>query len=159
MKIIPVISKRRQERLKKVQDLFDSGMKVTEIATYFVISERSVFRDLADAKILNRALILEVNQDDILGREFRFLMELRRKAMRDYLLCREGDNAKVGYLRTALMAHEKLLKMLQDAGLLTKVPERFSLESNIPFEDPEVRQAYLNFLKLAREKGEKNLGL
>ena len=85
--------------------------------------------------------------------------QLRRKAMRDYLLCREGDNAKVGYLRTALMAHEKLLKMLQDAGLLTKVPERFSLESNIPFDDPEVRQAYLNFLKLAREKGEKNLGL
>lgn len=159
MDIIPAISKKRQERLRKVQDLFDSGMKVSEIATYFGITARSVFRDLADVKALNRAMIVKVNQDDILGREFRFLQELRRKAMRDYMLCREGDNAKVGYLRTAITAHEKLVKMLQDSGLLNKVPERLSLETAIPFEDPEVRKAYLGFLKLARERGEKDLGL
>jgi len=159
MEIIPAISRRRQERLRKVQDLFDSGMKVREIATYFVISERSVFRDLADVKTLNRALIAEVDPDDILGREYSFLIQLRRKAMRDYLLCREGDNAKVGYLRTALAVHEKLMKLLQDSGLIAKMPERFSLEADVPFEDPEVRQAYLAFLKLARERGEKNLGL
>jgi hypothetical protein len=159
MEIIPAISKRRQERLKKVQDLYDSGMKVKEIAAYFVITERSVFRDLAAVKVLNRALIIEVDPDDVLGREYRFLIQLRRKAMRDYLLCRDGDNAKVGYLRTTLAVHEKLMKLLQDSGLIAKMPERFSLEADIPFEDPEVRKAYLAFLKLARERGEKNLGL
>ena len=134
-------------------------MKVKEIATYFGITARSVFRDMADVKALNRALIVEVNQDDIMGRDFRFLQELRRKAMRDYMLCREGDNAKVGYLRTALTAHEKLVKMLQDVGLIKKVPERVAVETEIPFEDPDVRKAYLDFLKLARQRGEKNLGL
>ena len=79
--------------------------------------------------------------------------------MRDYMLCREGDNAKVGYLRTALTAHERLVKMLQDSGLMNKVPERLALETEIPFEDPDVRKAYLGFLKLARERGEKDLEL
>jgi AraC-like DNA-binding protein len=106
MEIIPTISRYRQERMRKVQDLFDSGMKLKEIAEYFGKSVRQMQRDLSDIKALNRALIVEVNQDDILGREFRFLQELRRKAMRDYMLCREGDNAKVGYLRTALTAHD-----------------------------------------------------
>lgn len=159
MEIIPTISRYRQERMRKVQDLYDSGMKLKEIAEYFGKSVRQMQRDLADTKALNRALIVEVNQDDILGREFRFLQELRRKAMRDYMLCREGDNAKVGYLRTALTAHERLVKMLQDSGLMNKVPERLALETEIPFEDPDVRKAYLGFLKLARERGEKDLGL
>jgi hypothetical protein len=59
----------------------------------------------------------------------------------------------------ATEARAKLVKILQDAGLLTKVPEQISLETKIPFEDPEVRKAYLGFLKLARERGEKNLGV
>ena len=33
---------------------------------------------------------------------------------------------------------------------MTKVPERLALETEIPFEDPDVRKAYLGFLKLAR---------
>jgi hypothetical protein len=156
---IPTISRPRQERMRKVQDLFDSGMKPKEISEYIGKCERQIYRDLADVKVLNRALIMEVDHCDILGRELRFLQELRRKAMRDYMLCREGDNAKVGYLRTALTAHEKLVKMLQDAGLIKKVPERVAVETAIPFEDPDVRKAYLDFLKLARERGEKNLGL
>jgi hypothetical protein len=145
--------------MRRIQDLYISGMKIFEIAQYIGKSQRSVYRDLADVKELNKAMIMEVSQDDILGREIRFLEELRRKAMRDYMLCREGDNAKVGYLRTALTAHEKLVKMLQDVGLIKKVPERVAMETSIPFEDPDVRKAYLDFLKLARQRGEKNLGL
>jgi len=51
------------------------------------------------------------------------------------------------------------VKELQDCGLLAKVPERLLLGPDLPFEDPEVRQAYLDFLILARERGEKNLDL
>ena len=151
--IIPTISRPRQERLRKVQDLFDSGMKPKEIAEYVGKCERQIYRDLADVKALNRALILEVDHYDILGREFRFLQELRRKAMRDYMLCREGDNAKVGYLRTALTAHEKLVKMLQDVGLIKKVPERVAVETAIPFEDPDVRKAYLGLPEISQGEG------
>jgi hypothetical protein len=56
-----------------------------------------------------------------------------------------------------MTAQEKLVKELQDCGLLAKVPERLLLGPDLPFEDPEVRQAYLDFLILARERGEKNL--
>ena len=62
-------------------------------------------------------------------------------------------------MRVASEARAKLDKMLQDSGLMTKVPEQLALETEIPFEDPEVRKAYLGFLKLARERGEKNLGI
>jgi hypothetical protein len=44
-------------------------------------------------------------------------------------------------------------------GVIKKVPERLAVEESIPFEDPDVRKAYLGFLKLARERGEKNLVL
>ena len=91
--------------MRRIQDLYISGMKIYEIAQYIGKSQRSVYRDLADVKELNRAMIMEVSQDDILGREIRFLEELRRKTMRECSLCREGDNARIGYLRTALAVH------------------------------------------------------
>jgi hypothetical protein len=65
----------------------------------------------------------------------------------------------VGYLNTALKTTEKLMQLYQEVGVLVKVPERLAVEERIPFENAEVRKAYISFLKLAREKGEKNLGL
>jgi hypothetical protein len=62
-------------------------------------------------------------------------------------------------MRTAFTIHEKIIKLLLDAGLLKKVPEQLDIIGAIPFEDEEVRKGFYAWLKLAREKGEKNLGL
>jgi hypothetical protein len=79
--------------------------------------------------------------------------------MRHFQLSEENTSVKVGYLNTALKATERLVQLYLEVGVITKVPERLAVEERIPFEDPDVRMAYLGFLKLARQRGEKNLGL
>jgi DNA-binding transcriptional regulator LsrR (DeoR family) len=79
---IPAISLKRQARIKEIQDKYDSGLKVREIAEYFGISKRSIFKDLKAAKDLNRVLMESIDQREVLGREIRFLRQLGREAMR-----------------------------------------------------------------------------
>lgn len=76
--------------------------------------------------------------------------------MRHFQISEENMSVKLGYLDTALKVTERLVQVYQEVGVLKKVPERLVLEELIPFEDPEVRKAYLGVLKLARQKGEKN---
>lgn len=155
---IPPISLKRQARIREVQDKFDGGWKVKDLAEYFGISPRAIFKDLKAAKDLNRVLLEGLDQQEVLGREIRFLQQLGREAMRRYSLSR-NDGAKLGFMRTALTIHEKLVKLLQTTGLLKKVPERLDIIGAIPFDDDVVRKEFYAWLKLAREKGEKNLGL
>lgn len=132
--------------------MYDSGLKVVEIAEYFGISKRMVFHDLRKAKELNQLVVSDIEQGEILGREIQFLNNLRRKSMRDYMLCQNNESAKIGYLRTAIATHEKLIKLLQDHGLTTKVPERISWEGDISLGDDEVRKKYVEFLIWAKKK-------
>ena len=66
---IPPISRRRQQRIREIQDLFDSGLKVSEISELYGISERQVRRDKEDGKAFDRALSKAVDQAEVLGRE------------------------------------------------------------------------------------------
>lgn len=70
-KEIPPISRRRQQRIREIQDLFDSGLKVSEISELYGISARQVRRDKEDGKAFDRALSKAVDQADVLGREIR----------------------------------------------------------------------------------------
>jgi hypothetical protein len=155
---LPVITRARQSRIKQVQEMKLSGFRPGEIAAKLGISRRQVDRDLKDGKVLSRLAAQEFDQDNFLGESIRFWTQIRWKSMRDSELCQE-ENARIGHRRNAMAAQEKLVKELQDCGLLAKVPQRLLLGADLPFEDSEVRQAYLDFLILAREKGEKNLGL
>jgi hypothetical protein len=155
---LPVITKARQSRIRQVQEMKLSGFRPGEIATKLGISRRQVDRDLKDGKILSRLMAQEFDQDSFLGDSIKFWLQIRWKSMRDSEMCQE-ENARIGHRRNAMTAQEKLVKELQDCGLLAKVPERLLLGPDLPFEDPEVRQAYLDFLILARERGEKNLDL
>lgn len=153
----PVITKARQVRIQKVQKMKLAGFKSAEIATILGISSRQVDRDLKDGIALNRLIVQEFDQDNFLGESIKFWTEIRRKSMRDSEVSQE-ENARIGHRRNAMTAHEKLVKELQEAGLVTKVPDRLLLGADIPFDNPEVRKAYLDFLIFAREKGAKNVG-
>jgi hypothetical protein len=149
---LPAISPKRQDRIWKTEDLFLGGMKVTELAAYFGVSRRQVYKDLRDARRLNLALVRDFDSDSVLGREINFLEELRRKAMRDYFTTKQ-EGVKLGFLRVALEISGKLVALLQSTGLLTEVPQRIQFEQSNPFDDAHFRKRYVGLMLEARAKG------
>jgi hypothetical protein len=155
---LPAISPKRQDRIWKTQDLFLGGMKVTDLATYFGISRKQVYKDLADAGRLTQALVRDFDSEGTLGREIRLLEELRRKAMRNFSTARQ-EGVKLGFLRLALETTTRLVALFQSTGLMTVMPRRIQIEEGNPFTDPIFRKRYTALLLEAREAGEPIQGL
>jgi hypothetical protein len=146
------ISWRRRERALKVQEMFDRGAKVREIAQYFGISRRMVQKDLRVAERLNREMVEGVNQGELLGRKIAFLENLSRYAMRQCELS-QSESSKVGWARLAKETQDVLMKIYQNTGLITTIPTRISLEEGNPFQDQEFRAKYTKLLLEARKRG------
>ena len=155
---IKAISWRRRERALEIQEMFDKGAKVREIALYFGISRRMVQKDLRLAERINREVVEGVNQGELLGRKIALLENLSRYAMRQCELS-QSESSKVGWARLVKDTQDMLMKIFQSTGIITTVPTRFSLEEGNPFTDPEFRKEYMALLKKAREKGIPIFGL
>jgi hypothetical protein len=151
---IPPISKRRQQRIREIQDLFDSGLKVSEIAAIYGISERMVRQDKEDGKAFDRALSKTVDQAELLGREIRSFEQAMRMEWRAYRLA-TNPFVKVACMRNLIALKEKYIKFLQGAGLLDKVPEQLKI-TGLPLEDDKIREAAYALLEMVQEKIEKN---
>jgi hypothetical protein len=149
---IKAISWRRRERALKIQEMFDRGAKVREIARYFGISRRMVQKDLRLAERLNREMVEGANQSELLGRKIAFLENLTRYAMRQCELS-QSESSQMDWARLAKETQDLLIRIYQSTGMVTTIPTRFSLEENNPFSDPEFRKKYAALLKEARKKG------
>jgi hypothetical protein len=152
-KEIPPISRRRQQRIREIQDLFDSGLKVSEISELYGISERQVRRDKEDGKALDRALSKAVDQAEVLGREIRSYEQALRMEWRAY---RTATNpfVKVACMRNIIALKEKYIKFLQGAGLIEKVADQLKI-IDIPYGEKSIREAVLDLVKLINDYGEK----
>jgi len=152
------ISSRRRERIKKVQDLFLSGLKPSEIAERFGISERMVKYDLRDGRRNYAEMASQVDQHETIGEQLALLQKCQRLAMRDYQKFIAESN-KVGALRLVGEFHAKLMTLLQTTGLVREVPKKFILEDFNPFEDEEFTQEFDALILKARKKGIKIFGI
>jgi len=105
---IPPISRDRQKRIREIQDLFDTGLKVAEIAKLYGISERTVRRDKEDGRAFDRALSKAVDQAEVLGREIRSYEQALRMEWRHY---RTATNpfVKMGCMRNIIALKKKCL--------------------------------------------------
>ena len=150
---IPPISRRRQQRIREIQDLFDSGLKVSEISELYGISERTVRQDKEDGKALDRALSKAVDQAEVLGREIRSYEQALRMEWRAY---RTATNpfVKVACMRNIIALKEKYIKFLQGAGLIEKVADQLKI-IDIPYKEKPIREAVLDLVKLINDYGEK----
>jgi hypothetical protein len=150
---IPPISRRRQQRIREIQDLFDSGLKVSEISELYGISERTVRQDKEDGKALDRALSKAVDQAEVLGREIRSYEQALRMEWRAY---RTATNpfVKVACMRNIIALKEKYIKFLQGAGLIEKVADQIKI-IDIPYGEKSIREAVLDLVKLINDYGEK----
>ena len=147
---IPPISRLRQQRIREIQELFDTGIKLSEITKIYGVSARQVRRDKEDGKAFDRALSKAVDQADVLGREIRSYEQAMRVEWR---ACRLVTNpfVKVACMRNLIALREKYIKFLQGAGLIDKVPEQINI-TGLPLEDDEIRTATYALLEMVREK-------
>jgi len=134
------VSLGRRDRILKIQEMVESGLKISEIAQYYSISTRQVNRDLVVAKLLNQEEVKRYDQGDSLGREIKFWMQISRQAMRNYQTART-ENARVGFMRLACEARGKLQKLLLDTGMIT------NSGAGTPGTDPQ--QAMEQMLKIS----------
>jgi hypothetical protein len=152
------ISVRRMKRIKQVQDLFLSGLKKSEIAQRFGITQRMVEFDLRDGRRFYQDTAMEVDQHETIGEQLALLRKCQRLAMRDYQKF-VSESSKVGALRLVAEFHTKLMTLLQTTGLVREVPKKFILEDFNPFEDEEFTQEFDALILKARKKGVKIFGL
>jgi predicted transcriptional regulator len=152
------ISVRRMNRIKQVQDLFLSGLKKSEIAQRFGISQRMVELDLQDGRQNYQEVASQVDQHETIGKQVTLLLKCQWLAMRDYQKFMSESN-KVGALRLVGEFHTKLMTLLQTTGLVREVPKTFILDDFNPFEDEEFTEKFDTLILEARAKGIKIFGL
>ncbi len=155
----PSKQERKIIRARQVQELQIGGLSPVEIAEFLGISERTVWRDLNLAKLLNREEARSLDHEESLGERLAVLRSIRTRALQDYQTCPAHSTVKVGFLNTALKAEEKIIHLQLHVGAIAKVRQPLAMEEGLPFEDEEIRQDFLALLKKARAKGAKNLGL
>lgn len=151
------ISVRRLNRIKQVQDLVLSGLKPSEIAQRFGISERMVKYDLRDGRQNYVEAASQVDQHETIGKQMTLLLKCQWLAIRDYQKF-ANENSKVGALRLVAEFHAKLMTLLQTTGLVREVPKKLILEDFNPFEDEEFTQEFDAIILKARAKGIKIFG-
>jgi division protein CdvB (Snf7/Vps24/ESCRT-III family) len=143
------------ERVMRVASLRRKKMQIADIARFLSISERQVYKDLNRAQQLYKLLITKGESEKLLGERLNVFVEMEQEALAKFASMDPKTNVALGYLNAARDAGKEIKKLLQEAGMITKVPEQLDLTPGIPFEDPEVRAAYYQFLKIARAKREK----
>jgi hypothetical protein len=155
----PSKHERKISRARQVQELQIGGLSPAEIAEFLGISERTVWRDLKLAKLLNREEARSPDHEESLGERLAVLRSIRTRALQDYQTCPVHSTAKVGFLNTALKAEGKIIYLQMKVGAIGKVQKPLAVEEGLPFEDAEIRKDFLALLKKARAKGAKTLGL
>ena len=76
-------------------------------------------------------------------------------ALEKFAKANPNSNVAVAYLNAARDARKEIKRLLQEAGLMTKVPEELNI-TNIPMEKAEARAATREYIKTINELSEKN---
>jgi predicted transcriptional regulator len=134
-------------------------MTIADIARYLRVSERQVFYYLNRAQELYRLLVKTPDAEKYLGERLQVFIEMEQEALSKYALLDPKSTIALGYLNAARDASKEIKKLLQEAGMITKVPEQLDVTPGFNFANEKVRAAYYQFLKIAKAEGENILGL
>lgn len=154
--VVPDVSKmsrRRLERISKAQIKRFEGMRVKEIAEFFGVGTRQIYKDLEAAREIARHEVVNFDTETVLGQ-----LNTRLKFMVDRFtrLAEESTNEhnKVNFYRLAQNALQNYIKFLQDSGLLERKSEGGGLGGMVfteeAFSIPEVRDLYLKIMIAVR---------
>ena len=143
------------EEAMRAVSLRRRNMTVAKIAIYLSTSERRVYLLLARAKQLFRLLAKASDSDTHIGETLSVLMEMERIALEKFSLVNPNSSVAVAYLNAARDARKEIKRLLQEAGLMTKVAEEVKI-TGVPLGNEEIRNDVYDLLKKINEISENN---
>jgi hypothetical protein len=143
------------EKAMLAMSLRRQNMTIPKIALYLGCKERYVHTLLARARKLWSLLADAGDTKARIGENLAAFEENERLALEKFAKANPNSNVAVAYLNAARDARKEIKRLLQEAGLMTKVPEELNI-TNIPMEKAEARAATREYLKTINELSEKN---
>ena len=143
------------EKALKAMKFRRQGWTILKIALYLDITESYVYKLLARAEKLWSLLADSSDSKTRIGENLAAFEENERMALEKFAKANPNSNVAVAYLNAARDARKEIKRLLQEAGLMTKVPEELNI-TNIPMEKAEARAATREYLKTINELSEKN---
>lgn len=143
------------EEAMRAVSLRRRNMTVAKIAIYLNTSERRVYLLLARARQLFRLLAKASDSDTHIGETLSVLMEMERIALEKFSLVNPNSSVAVAYLNAARDARKEIKRLLQEAGLMTKVAEEVKI-TGVPLGNEEIRNDVYDLLKKINEISENN---
>lgn len=133
-------------------------MTIIQIALYLSVPERKVYRLLVRAGDLYKLLATESDSERNIGETLTVFEEMEREALRKFAKAPANSTIAVAYLNAARDARKEIKKLLQEAGLMKKVPDQVNVGLITPedLKDDEVRADSLALVKKVRERKEKS---
>ena len=130
-------------------------MTVAAIARFMVTSERQVNRHLRRAEHLYRQLAKTPDSEKHLGETLTVFLEMEREALSKFAFMNPAHPVAVAYLNAARDARKEIKKLLQEAGMIVKVPQQVYV-TGLNLENDKVLDATLDLVKLDREERKNN---
>jgi hypothetical protein len=124
---------------------------------YLDCKKRYVYTLLSRAENLWSLLVDANDSKTRIGENLAAFEEMERIALEKFAKANPNSTVAVAYLNTALGARKEIKRLLQESGLMIKVAEEVKI-TNIPMQNPAVRQALYGVIKLINETSEKNDG-
>lgn len=103
------------------------GMNQTAMATVFHVNRNTIINDVRWLKTHMREIAIEADKFGEIGEAMKFFEEIEHEALFNF---HDTDNhkSKVEYLKTAIDAREKKIRLMMDAGIIEKAPTNVNLE-------------------------------
>jgi hypothetical protein len=88
-----------------------------------------------------------------LGETLTVFLEMEGEALKNLVAVDASNPVAVGWMKATLDARKEIKKLLQECGVVFKIPE--SIEMGMLFDDPEIRKEYLALRAKALTKSSK----
>jgi hypothetical protein len=156
---------KREETDAKAMDVYDlscQGMKQKDIALYLGYHPVYVSRLFKRAKDMLRWQADNIDGKYHLGATLKAFMKQEEISLAKMEGLDPNSSVAVGWAKNAQEARKEIKKLLQESGVVFKMPEL--VEDGADFSDPESRKEYLEWRARAearrkqRDKGDKTEG-
>jgi len=133
-------------------------MTISQIALYLGVPERKVFRLLIRAGNLYKLLAAASDSERNIGETLTVFEEMEREALQKFAKAPPNSTIAVAYLNAARDARKEIKKLLQEAGLMKRVPDQVNVGfvTKEDLKDDEIRADSLALVKKVRERQEKS---
>ena len=109
-----------RERRQKVYDLRIRGLSCKAIGELLGVSHDTVARDLRAIAEENAKSLKDFDPQRRLAEAVKFLEAMRTLALQEFHEAQPGSNARAGFLNIAIGAEDRIIKLYQESGYLTK---------------------------------------